>query len=202
MTVQITSNMHGTYQYLRCRNCKSGGLGAPDPERIYERLVEDVLKVLGDFPVQVRQYAEGTEARKEIKRLQDSIALYMKELEPGGRYTKTRFTKEQAEATLDKLIGELESIDPETAKDRWVNVHGGKTFREHWQEGGMEAMSADLYRVGIRCEIARTKVPKVRAPKVHLRLLIPKDVRERLVIREDDFARASPRSDARTARDT
>lgn len=190
MTVQITNNTYGTYQYLRCRHCKSGGLGAPDPERIYKRLVEDVLKVLGDFPVQVRQYAEGAEARKEIKRLQDSIALYMKELEPGGRYTKTRFTKEQAEATLDKLIGELEAIDPETARDRWVNVHGGKTFREHWQEGGMEAMSADLYRVGIRCEVTRTKVPKVRAPKVHLRLLIPKDVRERLVIREDDFAQA------------
>ncbi|TFV32065.1 recombinase family protein [Streptomyces sp. T1317-0309] len=190
MTVKITNNKFGTYHYMRCRNCKSGGLGAPNPEQVYERLVEDVLKVLGDFPVQVRQYAEGAEVRREIKRLQESIALYMKELEPGGRYTKTRFTKEQAEATLDKLIGELEAVDPETAKDRWVNVHGGKTFREHWQEGGMEAMAADLYRVGIRCEVTRKKVPKVRAPKVHLRLLIPKDVRERLVIREDDFAEA------------
>lgn len=49
----------------------------------------------------------------------------------------------------------------------------------------MEAMTADLYRVGIRCEVTRT-----RMPKVHLRLLIPKDVGERLVIREDDFAEA------------
>ncbi|WP_052397223.1 recombinase family protein [Streptomyces sp. NRRL F-5123] len=190
MTVQLTNNKFGTYQYLRCRNCKSGGLGAPNPEQVYERLVEDVLKVLGDFPVEVRQYAEGAKARREVKRLQDSIALYMRELEPGGRSTKTRFTKEQAEATLDKLIGELEAIDPETVKDRWVDVHGGKTFREHWQQGGMEAMSADLYRVGIRCEVTRTKVPKVRAPKVHLRLLIPKNVRERLVVRENDFAEA------------
>ncbi|MFJ9584907.1 recombinase family protein [Streptomyces acidicola] len=191
MTVQITSNKFGTYHYLRCRNCKSGGLGAPNPEQVYERLVEDVLGVLGDFPVQVRQYAEGAEVRREIKRLQESIALYMTELEPGGRFTTTLFTKEQAEATLNKLIGELEAIDPETAQDRWVHVHGGMTFREHWQEGGMEAMAADLYRVGIRCEVTRTKVPKVRAPKVHLRLLVPKDVRERLVIREDEFAEAS-----------
>ncbi|MFJ2016136.1 recombinase family protein [Streptomyces nodosus] len=138
MTVKITSNEFGTYRYLRCRDCKSGGLGSPDPAQVYERLVEDVLKVLGDLPVQVRQYAEGASVRREIKRLQDSITLYMKELEPGGRYTKTRFTKEQAEATLDKLIGELETIDPETAQDRWVNVHGGKTFRQHWHEGGME----------------------------------------------------------------
>lgn len=190
MTVQITNNTRGTYHYLRCRNCKSGGLGAPNPERVYECLVEDALKVLGDFPVEVRQYSEGAEVRREIKRLQAAIAHYMKELEPGGRYTQTSFTKEQAEAALDKLIGELKAIDPETAKDRWVNVHGGKTFREHWQEGGMEAMAADLYRVGIRCEVTRTKVPKVRAPNVHLRLLIPRDVRERLVIREDDFADA------------
>ncbi|MEU6492224.1 recombinase family protein [Streptomyces sp. NPDC046984] len=190
MTVKITNNEFGTYHYLRCRNCKSGGLGAPNPQQVYERVVEDVLKVLGDFPVQVRQYAEGAEVRREIKRLQESISLYMKELEPGGRYTKTRFTKEQAEATLDKLIGELEAIDPETAKDRWVNVHGGKTFREHWQEDGIDAMAADLYRVGIRCEVTRTKVARARAPKVHLRLLIPKDVRQRLVIREDDFAEA------------
>ncbi|WP_129312063.1 recombinase family protein [Streptomyces sp. L2] len=189
MTVQITNNTHGTYQYLRCRNCKSGGLGAPNPERVYQRLVEDVLKVLGDFPVEVRQYAEGTEARREIKRLQESVASHMKELEPGGRYTRTQFTKEQAEATLDRFITELGAIDPETTKDRWVNIDGGKTFREHWQEGGMEAMSADLHRVGIRCEVTRAKVPKIRAPEVYLRLLIPKDVRERLVIREDDFAR-------------
>jgi DNA invertase Pin-like site-specific DNA recombinase len=109
MTVQITKNDFGTYQYLRCRNCKSGGLGAPNPNQVYERLVEDVLKVLGDFPVQVRQYAEGAKVRREIKRLQESIALYMKELEPGGRYTRTRFAEGQAEATLDKLIGELET---------------------------------------------------------------------------------------------
>lgn len=133
---------------------QSGGLGAPNPERVYERLVQDVVKVLGDFPVQVRQYAEGAEARKEIKRLQETIALYMKDLEPGSRYTKTRFTKEQAEATLDKLISELEAIAPETAKDRWVNVHGGKTFREHWQGVGMGTMSADrdsLRRRTARC---------------------------------------------------
>ncbi len=54
----------------------------------------------------------------------------------------------------------------------------------------MEAMAADLHRVGIRCEVTRTKVPRVRAPKVHLRLPVPRDVRERLVILEDDFAEA------------
>ncbi|MFJ7626207.1 recombinase family protein [Streptomyces sp. NPDC097595] len=190
MTVHITRNRSGVYPYLRCRNCRSGGYGAPHPDQVYERLVEDVLKILGDCPVQVRHYAEGADGRREIKRLQEHIAVYMRELGPEGRYSKTRFTKARAEAALDKLIAELEAIDPETAQDRWIRVPDGKTFRERWQEGGMGAMSADLHRVGIRCEVTRTKVSGVRAPTVRLRLLIPEDVRERLVIHGDDFAPA------------
>lgn len=148
MTVHKTTNEFGSYQYLRCRNCRSGGVGAPNPAEVYEQLVSDVLSVLGDEPVQVREYARGTEAR---------------------------------------------SIGPGTAQDRWMNVHMGKTFRERWEEGGMEAMAADLLRAGVRCEVTRTKVPKVRAPLVHLRLLVPKDVRSRLVIKEDAFAAAAGR---------
>ncbi|MER6525217.1 recombinase family protein [Streptomyces sp. NPDC001508] len=188
MTVHVTNNKFGQYRYLRCQKCKSGGLGAPDPQGVYDVLVEDVLQVLGDFPVQVREYAQGAEARAEVKRLEETITYYMAGLEPGGRYTKTRFTREQAEKTLDKLTDELNAIDPETTQDRWTLVHNGKTFRETWKEGGMEAMAEDLRRVGITCEVKRTKVKGVRAPSVHLRLKIPRDVRERLVIKSDDFA--------------
>ena len=155
---------------------------------MYERLVSDVLSVLGDDPVQTRAYAQGAEARREVKRLEEAVSYYMKELEPAGRYAKTRFTREQAQATLDKLIAELEAIDPDTTQDRWITVHNGKTFQQRWEEGGMEAMTADLVRVGIKYEVTRTKIPKVRAPEVHLRLLIPKDVRQRLILKEDDFA--------------
>ncbi|WP_308294651.1 recombinase family protein [Streptomyces sp. JJ66] len=188
MTVQKTSHKGRDYAYLRCGNCKSGGLGAPNPEGVYDVLVSDVLRVLGDFPVQVREYAQGAEARAEVKRLEEAIAYYMTGLEPGGTYTKTRFTREQAEKTLNRLTDELSAIDPETTQDRWTLVHNGKTFREMWEAGGMEAMAEDLRRVGVTCEVSRTKVKGVRAPSVHLRLKIPRDVRERLVIKSDDFA--------------
>ncbi|APC43293.1 hypothetical protein Joe_53 [Streptomyces phage Joe] len=188
MIVHHTRNKHGEYAYLRCQGCQSGGLGSPHPQDVYDALVGQVLTVLGDWPVQTREYARGAEARAETKRLEETIAVYMKGLEPGGRYTKTRFTMEQAEATLDKLIAELEAIDPDTTTDRWVYVAGGKTFREHWEEGGMDAMTSDLLRAGITATVTRTKIPKVRAPKVELDLDIPKDVRERLIVREDDFA--------------
>lgn len=188
MTIHQTRNNGKVYPYLRCRTCKSGGLGAPNPEAVYDKLVEDVLSVLGDEPVQTRAYAKGAEARKELKRLEESVAYYMKELEPGGRFSRTTFTREQAEATLEGLIAALEAIAPETAQDRWVYVHNGKTFRERWEDGGMEAMASDLLRVGIKCEVTRTKVPRTRAPQIRMKLLIPADVRERLVIKEDHFA--------------
>ncbi|MEU9942301.1 recombinase family protein [Streptomyces lavendulae] len=188
MTVQKNMSNGRSYNYLRCGKCKGGGLGAPNPQDVYDVLVGDVLRVLGDFPVQVREYAKGAEARAEVKRLEDAISYYMAELEPEGRFSKTRFTRERAEKTLDKLTGDLNAIDPETTQDRWALVHNGKTFRETWEAGGMEAMAEDLRRVGVTCEVTRTKVQGVRAPSVHLRLKIPRDVRERLIIKSDDFA--------------
>src|SRR5690606_40083954 len=64
-----------------------------------------------------REYRQGAKARKEQQRLEQSITYYMTGLEPGGRFTKTRFTKEQAEKTLDDLIKQLEAIDPESRSE-------------------------------------------------------------------------------------
>ncbi|MFD8720688.1 hypothetical protein ACFV2H_22540 [Streptomyces sp. NPDC059629] len=43
--------------------------------------------------------------------------------------------------------------------------------------------------VSICCKITRTKVKGVRAPHIHMELMIPRDVRERLIIKADDFAK-------------
>ncbi|MFE2262782.1 recombinase family protein [Streptomyces griseosporeus] len=190
MTVQKTTTKGRAYEYLRCGKCKGGGQGAPNPLDIFGQLVSDVLRVLGDEPVMTREYRQGAEARKDQKRLEESIAYYMTGLEPGGRFTMTRFTKEQAERTLDDLIKQLEAIDPESTKDRWVAVHNGKSFRERWEEGGVEAMEDDLYRVGVKCRIKRTREKGVRAPRIHMKLMIPKDVRDRLIVKRNDFAEA------------
>ncbi|MGW3185506.1 recombinase family protein [Kitasatospora sp. NPDC001119] len=188
ITVQVTTTKGVQYKYMRCSGCKGGGPGVNDPDGVNAALVRDVLKVLGDEPVLVREYAKGAEALKRKKQLEESVSYYMKGLEPGGRFARTTFTREQAEETLNQLIDELAAIDPESTQDRWVNAANGKTFREHWEAGGMEAMAADLVRVGVTCKVTRTKVPGQRQPTVHLKLRIPKDYRDRLVIKEDDFA--------------
>ncbi|MGW3816615.1 hypothetical protein [Streptomyces sp. NPDC005046] len=187
MTVEKTTTKGRPYAYLRCSKCKASGRGAPNPDEIYSKLVDDVLKVLGDEPVMTREYRQGAEARKEQERLEQSVRYYMSGLEPEGRFTKTRFTKEQAEKTLDGLIRQLNELDPDSTQDRWVAVHNGKSFRTRWQEGGMEAMSADLFRVGVKCKIKRARVQGVPAPHIHMKLMIPKDVRDRLILKEDDF---------------
>ncbi|MER6100503.1 recombinase family protein [Streptomyces sp. NPDC001728] len=188
MTVQKTRSNGRSYAYLRCGRCKGGGLGSPNPQDVVDVLLSDVLRVLGDVPVQVRDYAHGAEARAEAKRLEEAISHYMAELEPGGRFSKTRFARERAEKALDKLTEELSAVDPEITQDRWVLVHNGRTFREVWEAGGTEAMAEDLRRVGVTCEVTRTKVKGVRAPVVGLRLKIPHDVRDRLVVTIDAFA--------------
>lgn len=177
-----------TYAYLRCQNCPSGGVGAPNPGLVYEAVVAKVLEELGDYTVQHREYARGEEMRKRVAALEERIGYYMEGLEPGGRYMRTEFTQRQAEQAMDRLIAELGTIDQSTTEDRWVLTAQGRTFREHWEQEGDEAMASDLLRVGVEVIVNRTKVPRQRAPKVSLRLRIPEDVEQRLVVKGDDFA--------------
>ncbi|MFF3252131.1 recombinase family protein [Actinacidiphila glaucinigra] len=65
MTIHKTTVKHRTYQYLRCRKCPSGGLGAPEPEAVYRRLSELVLAELGTQPVRIRSYASASEVAAE-----------------------------------------------------------------------------------------------------------------------------------------
>ncbi|MGW7196038.1 recombinase family protein [Streptomyces chryseus] len=150
MTVHRTTVRQRKYAYLRCRNCPSGGLGAPDPEAVYRSLADEVVAVLGAEPVRVREYAPGVADR-------------------------TRRT-------------EWEGLKGEAAQGRWIQVRNGDTFRDHWKRGGRGVMADDLRRAGITCEVSRHKKPRVRAPEVRLKLTIPEDAIERLVIKTDVFA--------------
>ncbi|MFB1041834.1 recombinase family protein [Streptomyces chrestomyceticus] len=61
MTVHRTQTKRRAYAYLRCRSCRSGGLGAPDPEAVYARLVDAVTGAFGAEPVRVREYPPAVE---------------------------------------------------------------------------------------------------------------------------------------------
>ncbi|MFJ3974819.1 recombinase family protein [Streptomyces sp. NPDC090021] len=59
MTVQRSAVQGRTYAYLRCRNCPSGGLGAPEPDAVYRALRARVISALGAQPVRTRRYVRG-----------------------------------------------------------------------------------------------------------------------------------------------
>ncbi|MEV5592495.1 recombinase zinc beta ribbon domain-containing protein [Streptomyces sp. NPDC052496] len=73
-------------------------------------------------------------------------------------------------------------------RDRWVMVGNGDTFRDRWKRAGRGTVAEDLRRAGVTCTVRRKKVPGARAPEVQLVLIIPDDVEERLVIKNDAFA--------------
>ncbi|MFL4903054.1 recombinase family protein [Streptomyces sp. MMS24-I2-30] len=178
-TVRTSTSRGVRYKYLRCRVC--GGKGA-NPQELYSALVEAVLEELGDHPVEYREYARGAEKREQLRQVEASIKYYMEGLAPGGRFDRGGFVKETAEETLQSLLDQMDEIDPESTKDRWVLTHDGRTYQEQWETGGMEAMSRDLLRAGIKFEVAHNDSNELEAD-----LLIPEDVKERLVIREDAF---------------
>lgn len=178
---------YGTYAYLRCKGCKGGGPGL-HAQGVYDLIEQTILTNYGDVLVQYREYARGKEARAKIEYLEDQIAYYMEGLAPGGNFTRTEFTRGRAQESLDAMIAELEAIDPSTAEDRWVHVSDGRTFRQHWEDGGIEAMEEDLARVGVEVHVKRTKIPGKRQPEVALRMVLPEDLGNLLVVKRDEFA--------------
>jgi DNA invertase Pin-like site-specific DNA recombinase len=178
-TVRTSTSRGVRYKYLRCRVC--GGKGT-SPEELYAALVDAVLDELGHHPVEYREYAHGAEVREQLRQVEASIKYHMAGLAPGGQFDRGGFVKEAAEETLQSLLNQMDKIDPESTKDRWVLTHGGRTYQEQWETGGMEAMSHDLQRAGIKFEVRYNDSNELEAD-----LLIPEDVRERLAIREDAF---------------
>ncbi|MFI6685343.1 recombinase family protein [Streptomyces sp. NPDC050485] len=167
------------YPKLRCSTYTTEPCGAPvfDPDVMYTALSDTALDQLGDYEVVHREYAMGAENLARVTELQASIKHYMDGLAPGGTFSVGGFIQKQAEETLQSLGVELQQIDPESTKDRWTYTSMGVTYREHWTRLGTEQIEKDLLRAGITFVVHPD----------HCDLLIPDDVKSRLVIRKDYF---------------
>ncbi|WP_432753290.1 recombinase family protein [Streptomyces sp. JL2001] len=138
MTVQRTAVEDRTYAYLRCRSCRSGGLGAPDPDAVYRTLHSHAMAALGAQPVRMREYVDDPVERRR-------------------------------------------------STPRWSVSTSGETFGDRWKREGRPVMTEDLRRAGVTCRVSRTKIPGTRAPEIELRLDVPADVEERLIIKQAAF---------------
>ncbi|WP_344961218.1 recombinase family protein [Streptomyces thioluteus] len=164
---------------LRCSSYTKEPCGAPsfDPDEMYGALADTVLDELGDYEVIHREYARGAENLARVTELQGSIKHYMDGLVPGGAFAVGGFIQKQAEEALQKLGAELSGIDPESTQDSWHYRSIGVTYREHWSNLGIDQMEKDLLRGGITFLVHTD----------HCDLLIPDDVKQRLVVKDDYF---------------
>jgi DNA invertase Pin-like site-specific DNA recombinase len=174
------SGVTRVYHNLRCSSYTKVPCGAssfPDADGIYADLADTVLEQIGDYEVVHREYSRGAESLTRVTELQESIKHYMTGLAPGGMYHNAGFMTKQAMETLQQLSAELATIAPEATEDRWVYKTRGVTYREHWNALGVAQMGEDLLRAGIVFVLHED----------HADLLIPDDVKQRLVVKDDYF---------------
>ncbi|QKW48846.1 recombinase family protein [Streptomyces buecherae] len=164
---------------LRCSSYTKEPCGAPtyDPDEMYGALAGTALDQLGGFEVVHRAYARGAENLARATELQASIKHYMDGLAPGGSFAVGGFIQKQAQEALQKLGAELEAIDPESTKDRWIYKSLGLTYSQHWSQLGADQMEKDLLRAGITFVVHQEQCD----------LLIPDDVKSRLIVKDDYF---------------
>lgn len=182
-TKTLTSGAVREYFKLRCSSYTKkpcGGPAFPDSDSYYAALSDTVLEQLGDFEVVHREYSRGSENLARVTELKASIEHYMKGLAPGGQFSGGGFIQEAAQKTLQQLGEELNSIDPESTQDRWEYKSKGLTYREHWTRLGVGQMEEDLRRAGITFVVYKDRAE----------LLIPDDVKQRLVVKEDYFKKS------------
>ncbi|MGW5115003.1 recombinase family protein [Streptomyces noursei] len=164
---------------LRCSTYTTEPCGAPtfNPDEMYGALADTVLDQLGHYEVIHREYARGAENLARVTDLKASVKHYMDGLAPGGSFSVGGFIQKQAEEALQKFGAELESIDPESTQDRWRYRPMGVTYSEHWSKLGTDQMEKDLLRGGITFLVHGGQCE----------LLIPDDVKQRLVVKDDYF---------------
>lgn len=184
----LASGQVVVYRRLNCRGCKPQVVVPSD--EVYAQLVNDVLTVMGHLDVVERRYTKGDDIRARMEELQETYTYYASGLAPGGWATGSAFTKRDAEMNRDRAAAELAKIDPADADDHWENVPTGKTFRQHWEEGGMAAMAEDLRRIGALALVTRRRPSRQRGnePEVTMKVRIPKDYAERLPMKTDVFS--------------
>ncbi|WP_405997381.1 recombinase family protein [Streptomyces sp. NBC_00829] len=179
---KLASGETRVYHSLRCASYTKtpcGGPSHPDCDSIYAALSDTVLEQIGDYEVVHRQYSRGAENLARVTELQESIKHYMSGLAPNGMYHNAGFITKQAQESLQNLNAELATIAPETTEDRWEYKSKGVTYQQQWAARGVAQMEEDLLRAGITFVVHEDRAE----------LLIPDDVRKRLVVKEDYFAR-------------
>ncbi|MFF4529267.1 recombinase family protein [Streptomyces sp. NPDC001407] len=170
---------------LRCTGCKKKPM--PKAEEIYAEVIKRTLAAIGTWEVQERIYYKADKIREEAKLLQEQVAYYVSGLEPGGLLTRTEPIKVMSEERLNTLMMKLENLPPEALRDRWEVKGTGRTYSEEYAERGIEGLEEALERGGIKVHLHREYGANRNEKIIKMKVLLPKDLRSRLVIKPNPF---------------
>ncbi|MGW2864244.1 recombinase family protein [Streptomyces sp. NPDC001205] len=185
-------NVTRILEYIRCfstvsKPCEHRPSGKP--AEVYGSLVAAVLDEIGDYEVVERVYHKGEETAKRRKDLEESIRFYVAGLAPGGQFNVGGFLQKTAEDALQKINAELAGLPEEASTDHWKYKQLEGTYRQRWLMGDTEQMEEDLRRGGIQFLIYDD----------YAKLMIPEDVKKRLVLRDSYFSEGRLRRSKATA---
>ncbi|AYG79951.1 hypothetical protein DWB77_02070 [Streptomyces hundungensis] len=180
-------NITKILEYIRCfstvsKPCDHRPSGKP--AEVYGSLVQAVLDEIGDYEVVERVYHKGEETAKRRKELEQSIQFYVAGLAPGGQFSVGGFLQKTAEDALQKHNAELSGLPEEASTDHWQYKQLEGTYRQRWLMGDTEQMEEDLLRGGIKFLVYDD----------HAKLVVPEDVKKRLVLRDNYFSEGRLRS--------
>ncbi|MFI9202604.1 recombinase family protein [Streptomyces sp. NPDC053048] len=170
---------------VRCTGCK--GKPMPHAEEIYSEVVRQILEKIGGYEVEERIYYKADKIREEAKLLHEQVSYYVSGLEPGGLLTRTEPIKLMSEERLKTLMMKLENLPPEALKDRWEVRGTGRSYAEEYKKRGVEGLEEALERGGVKIHLHREYGADRSEKIIRMKVLIPKDIRSRLVIKPNPF---------------
>ncbi|WP_435270897.1 recombinase family protein [Streptomyces sp. 1222.5] len=189
---RLKSGAEKINEYIRCFSTVSKPCDhrpSAKPDDLYGSLVQSVLDEIGDYEVVERVYHKGEETAKRRKELEESIQFYVAGLAPGGQFAVGGFLQRTAEEALQKHNVELSGLPEEASTDRWNYKQLEGTYRQRWLLGDTERMEEDLKRGGIQFLVYDD----------HAKLMVPEDVKKRLVLRDDYFSEGRLRNKVTSA---
>ncbi|WP_043470220.1 recombinase family protein [Kitasatospora sp. MBT66] len=120
-----------------------------DPGRLLATFEHHLMEEFGDLEAEERIYVVGEDNAGRMAEIEELVVHLMADMEPGRRYG-TALTRPTAEATIDKLNAEYETLSGRPSGDRWEYRSLGKTWRELWMSSNVAVLEAITQRNGIR----------------------------------------------------
>ncbi|TKA06186.1 recombinase family protein [Actinacidiphila oryziradicis] len=119
------------------------------PDRLLVTFEHHLMGEFGDKDVEERIYVVGEDNEGRMAEISELVGHIMEDMKPGRRYG-TPLMRGKAEAILDNLNAEYETLSTRPQGDRWEYRNLGKTWRELWETSEIPELESLMRRNGVK----------------------------------------------------